>query len=198
MEDFLFYLSLGIHHVLDWNAYDHMLFLSAMALPFSFKNNQHLLFLVTAFTVTHCTSLALSVYHLVEVNTQVIEFLIPLSILVMVVFNALFIHKKEALAQMRIHLIATALFGFIHGFGFSNYFKMLIGESEEKASGLISFALGLEGAQLIIISVILTLGYLLVSLIGLSQKKYVVFGSLLVGILTLPLLVNTFWALIGS
>ncbi len=198
MDEFMFYIELGVKHVLDWNAYDHMLFLSAMALPFSFRNNRHLLFLVSAFTLTHCTSLALSAYDVVTLNTGLIEFLIPVSIVMMAVFNAKYSNRNPKGSQLRIHTLATALFGFIHGFGFSNYFKMLMGETQEKASGLIAFALGLEVAQLIIVTGILLIGFLLVSAMGIRQKNYIVIGSILVALLTLPLLYSTFNALISA
>lgn len=198
MNEFLFYIELGAKHVLDWNAYDHMLFLSAMALPFSFKNNRHLLFLVSAFTITHCTSLALSAYEVLTVNTRLIEFLIPVSIVAMAIFNAKYSQQKVERSQLLIHTIATALFGLIHGFGFSNYFKMLMGETQDKALGLVGFATGLEVAQLLIVTGVLLIGFLLVSAMGIKQKNYIVIGSLLVALLTLPLLYTTFTALISA
>jgi hypothetical protein len=115
METILFYIKLGVFHVLDLGAYDHLLFLSAMALPFSFSKNKTLFYLVSVFTITHCTSLALSTYEVLEVNTSVIEFLIPLSILLMVVFDVIYTQKLNS-KSLRFHLIATAVFGLIHGF----------------------------------------------------------------------------------
>lgn len=196
MEFIFFYIKLGIFHVLDWNAYDHLLFLSAMALPFSFKNNKQLLFLVSAFTLTHCTSLALSSYELVVVNTSIIEFLIPVSIVLMLFFNAKYAAQKTP--KTYVHLIATSLFGFIHGFGFSNYFKMLISDTDEKITALFSFAFGLEIAQLIIITIILSIGYLIFKTFKIVNKHYLQYGSALIGLLTLPLLYHTFISLIGG
>jgi hypothetical protein len=104
IETILFYIKLGVLHVLDLGAYDHLLFLSAMALPFSFSKNKTLFYLVSVFTITHCTSLALSTYEVLEVNTAVIEFLIPLSILLMVVFDILYTQKLNS-KSLRFHLL---------------------------------------------------------------------------------------------
>ena len=195
IETILFYIKLGVLHVLDLGAYDHLLFLSAMALPFSFSKNKTLFYLVSVFTITHCTSLALSTYEVLEVNTAVIEFLIPLSILLMVVFDILYTQKLNS-KSLRFHLIATALFGLIHGFGFSNYFKMLMGQTQDKITGLISFAIGLEIAQLIIILMVVVV-VLLLTKTQLQKQQIIKWGALLIGALTLPLLYSTFTSLLN-
>lgn len=195
METVLFYIKLGVLHVLDLGAYDHLLFLSAMALPFSFGKNKTLISLVSVFTITHCTSLALSSYELVEVNTSVIEFLIPLSIVLMAFFDYKYT-KSFNEKNLKFHLIATALFGLIHGFGFSNYFKMLMGQTQDKLTGLVSFAIGLEVAQLIII-LILVFVVGVISYLNIQKEAIVKWGALLIGLLSLPLLYNTFTALIN-
>lgn len=195
IEQLFFYVKLGVFHVLDLGAYDHLLFLSAMALPFSFGKNKTLLYLVSVFTFTHCTSLALSTYEVLEVNTSLIEFLIPLSIVLMAYFDYQYTQKLNQ-KSLRFHLIATALFGLIHGFGFSNYFKMLMGQTQDKVLGLVSFAIGLEIAQLIIILIVVILVVLL-RRIQFQKEQLIKWGALLIGLLCLPLLYNTFTALVN-
>jgi uncharacterized membrane protein len=91
-------------------------------------------------------------------------------------------------------LIATALFGLIHGFGFSNYFKMLMGQTQDKIKGLISFAIGLEIAQLIIILMVVV-AVVFLTKTSLQKQQIIKWSALLIGVLTLPLLYGTFTSL---
>ncbi len=191
MEDFLFYVELGLDHVLDINAYDHILFLSALAIPFTFRLWKQLLTLVTIFTVAHCLSLAFSVYEIVEINVAWIEFLIPITILITALFNVKEVIKKNTALNFKLQSAATAFFGLIHGFGFSNYFKMLMAGEENKLNPLIGFAAGIELSQIIIIIGMLFLAFLLVEKFTLPKKYFVLGTSLIVILITLPMIYAT-------
>lgn len=192
MQDFWFYLQLGLGHVLDINAYDHVLFLAALALPFTFKSWKSVLMLATVFTLTHCLSLALSTYELVLMDVGLIEFLIPVTIAMTAIFNLLFIKLPTDKKNIGLHLIATAFFGLIHGFGFSNYFKMLMAEEDNKVVPLLGFATGIEFSQVLIVLLVLTISYIVVSMIKFKKKRYVIITSTLILLLTIPMLVRTF------
>lgn len=191
MDNFWFYTQLGLSHVLDTGAYDHILFLAALAAPFTYKSWKKIVILATIFTIAHCTSLSLSAYGLVTVNAIWIEFLIPVTILFTALFNLY--HSKKDLDQrnMVIHSAATTFFGLIHGFGFSNFFRMLMAEEDEKLSPLLGFATGIEIAQVLVILCVLLLAYLFYSL-NLKKWLFTAILSLLIIIVTIPLLVNTF------
>ena len=192
MQDFWFYIKLGLDHVLDFGAYDHILFLSALALPFTFKSWKKVLLLATIFTVTHCLSLALSVYELLVMDVGLIEFLIPLTILLTALFNLIYMKSADEHKTILLHLIATAFFGLIHGFGFSNYFNMLMAGEEEKLSPLLGFATGIEISQLLIVLSILAIAYLLQSVFKVKQSIFIVAGSILIVLVTIPMLIETF------
>ena len=191
MDNFWFYTQLGLSHVLDTGTYDHILFLAALAAPFTYKSWKKIVILATIFTIAHCTSLSLSAYGLVTVNAIWIEFLIPVTILFTALFNLY--HSKKDLDQrnMVIHSAATTFFGLIHGFGFSNFFRMLMAEEDEKLSPLLGFATGIEIAQVLVILCVLLLAYLFYSL-NLKKWLFTAILSLLIIIVTIPLLVNTF------
>ena len=110
MEDFWFYLKMGLDHVLDLGAYDHILFLSALAIPFTFKSWKKVLVLATVFTITHCLSLMLSVYEIVVMDVSLIEFLIPVTIFLTAIFNILYQKMLEGSKSIGLHVIATAFF----------------------------------------------------------------------------------------
>lgn len=192
MQDFWFYTELGLDHVLDINAYDHILFLSALVIPFTFKNWVNVLWLATIFTVSHCLSLALSAFEILTVDVSLIEFLIPVTILLTALYNILRLRTKVEDKNMVWHMVATAFFGLVHGFGFSNYFKMLVAELDEKVSPLIGFALGIEISQVVIVLVVLLLAYLAQSIFKIKRALFVMVASSIVILITIPLLYHTF------
>ncbi|WP_431163875.1 HupE/UreJ family protein [Flagellimonas beolgyonensis] len=192
MEEFMFYVKMGLDHVLDFSAYDHILFLSALAVPFTFKNWKHVLILATIFTVAHCTSLALSVYEVVTADVGLIEFLIPVTIFITALFNFTYVFKEGVNFGELLHYIATGFFGLIHGFGFSNYFKMLMAEEEDKITPLLGFATGIELSQVTIILMVLALAFLSVDLLKLKRTLFIAIASILIIAITIPLLIATF------
>ena len=192
MGNFWFYLQMGLDHVLDLSAYDHILFLSALVLPFTFKDWKKVLLLATVFTVAHCLSLALSVYGLATLDVALIEFLIPITILFTALYNLWYAIKSLKNNNSGLHLIATAFFGLIHGFGFSNYFKMLMAEEEEKLISLLGFATGIELSQVFIIICILLLSYLLLSVAKIKAQLFIGVASIVIIAVVIPMLVETF------
>lgn len=192
MQNFWFYIKLGLEHVLDINAYDHILFLTALALPFTFKSWKKVLVLATVFTITHCASLALSSYDLVIMDVGLIEFLIPVTIVMTAIFNLLYVKSGAKGNHIGLHVLATAFFGLIHGFGFSNYFKMLIAEEDDRLSPLLGFAVGIEISQVIIVLSVLFVSLLVTSLTKVKQPVFITVFSFLIILLTLPMLIETF------
>lgn len=192
MDNVWFYVQLGLNHVLDFLAYDHILFLAALSLPFTFKDWKKVLLLATVFTIAHCASLVLSVYGILVMDVAFIEFLIPVTIFATAVFNLFYNQTKSQEKNIVLHLLATLFFGLIHGFGFSNYFKMLLAGEEEKFAPLIGFALGIEFSQVIIVLSVLAVAYVLQSALNVKQHTFVLFGSILVLLITIPMLINAF------
>ena len=192
MEEFLFYIKMGLEHVLDINAYDHILFLAALAVPFSFKTWKKVVLLATVFTIAHCVSLALSAYGWVNIDVSIIEFLIPVTIMMTAVFNLLYMRKAATVKNMQGHVLATLVFGLIHGFGFSNYFRMLMAEEDNKLVPLLGFATGIEISQVTIVASVLVLGWALTTVTKLSKVLFVVITSILIILLTIPMLIRTF------
>ncbi len=188
MEEFLFYVKLGIQHVLDSSAYDHVLFLMALAVPFTFKSWKKVLLLATVFTIAHCVSLALSVYEVMMIDVAWIEVLILVSIVLAALFNLLYTLQKSGHKSVLLHLIITAFFGAIHGFGFSNYFKLLMAEEDHKLSPLLGFATGIEISQVLIVVVVLVFAYLVQELFKVKQRVFVIVMSLIIIGITIPLL----------
>ena len=192
MQNFWFYIKLGLHHVLDFAAYDHILFLAALALPFSFKSWKKVLLLATIFTISHCFSLYLSVYGILAMDVGLIEFLIPVTIFGTALFNLNYVSASLVNKSIALHVFATAFFGLIHGFGFSNYFNMLMAEEEDKLTPLLGFAAGIELAQVTIVLLVLTISFMFQSVLMVKAKPFLVIASILIILITIPMLIATF------
>ncbi|MGB5387453.1 MAG: HupE/UreJ family protein [Eudoraea sp.] len=191
MYDFWFYCKLGIDHVLDWGAYDHVLFLAALTAPFTFKHWKRVVVLATLFTIAHCLSLLLSAYDIINVDVELIEFLIPLTILLTAVSNIVQVFMAQGKKNAYLLEFATTFFGIIHGFGFSNYFNMLMSEEEEKIGPLLGFASGIEISQITVIFSILTLAFIMQSKFGMRRSVFTVLISSVIVLFTIPMLLNS-------
>lgn len=188
MSDFWLYFNLGLEHVLDWKAYDHLLFLITICLAYSFSSWKRLLLLVTMFTLGHTFSLLLANYELVNVSAPWIEFLIPVTILVAAVFTIFKAGKVEKSEKMGILYLITIFFGLIHGFGFAGYYKMI--NSDVEILPLLEFALGIEVAQIIIALAVLILAYVAQNFLGLNRRDWIlVVASIVVG-MVIPMLIE--------
>lgn len=193
MEDLILYFKMGFTHVLDLAAYDHILFLIVLAVVFTMKEWTKLLWLVSLFTLGHSITLALAAYKVLEFPIDIIEFLIPLTIFITGFVNVI-TTKKTSTKSNRLNLFFAFFFGFIHGLGFSNYFKMMIGQEQNKFLPLLEFALGIEGAQIIIVLSILIIGFILQSFLKTSKRDWVlVTSSIVIGFAIQMMLERIFW-----
>ena len=183
MDTLFFYFELGINHVLDPNGYDHVLFMFVLALPYLFKSFTRLLGLATAFTLAHCLSLALAAFNVMSVDAGIIEFLIPVTIALTAIHNLITIGSTNQ--SYGIQLAATVFFGFIHGFGFSNYFRMIMSGETSKLTALTGFTLGIELAQIIVITSTLVVT-LLITLLA-SERKAIILRILSALVLVLSI-----------
>jgi len=193
MNDFILYFKMGLNHVLDLSAYDHILFLIVLAVVFSFNQLKKVLWLVTLFTIGHSITLALAAYGILNVSMNLIEFLIPVTIFITGVINV-FTAKKSSTGKENTNLVFALFFGLIHGLGFSNYFKMMIGKEEDKLIPLLEFALGIEAAQIIIVLGILIVGTLLQNFLRVTRRDWIlVCSSIVIGFAIQMMLERIFW-----
>ena len=193
MDEFLLYFKMGLNHVLDFSAYDHILFLIVLAVVFSFNQWKKVFWLVTLFTIGHSLTLALSAFGILKVSMDLIEFLIPLTIFITGIVNV-FTAKKSSSGKENVNLIFAVFFGLIHGLGFSNYFRMMVGKEDDKVFPLLEFALGIEAAQIIIVLGILIIGTLLQNFFRVTRRDWIlVTSSIVIGFAIQMMLDRVFW-----
>ncbi len=188
MSDFWLYIQLGFEHVLDWNAYDHTLFIIALCASHTLKTWKRMLVHVTFFTLGHSVSLALATYKVANMDSAWIEFLIPVTILITAVVSIVNAFREELTKAELIFITVTFFFGIIHGFGFAGYFNMI--NEGNALSHLLEFALGIELAQVIIATAVVLVGYVVQELLGFQKKYWIIVVSLIVAILAVPMLIE--------
>lgn len=195
MSEFWLYFKIGLNHVLDIHAYDHVLFLIALMVPYAFKDWKRVLILVSLFTLGHTLALLLSVFGIVSVKASLVEFLIPITILVTAVFHLFTAGKSSKNESITFVAIVTLFFGIIHGLGFSNYFKTILpGNASDKLLPLLEFALGIEAAQVIVVFLVLILAYIVQTFFRFSKRDWaLVMSAFIIGVVTPMIIHSEIW-----
>lgn len=190
IDNFLSNFQDGVYHVLQINAYDHILFLIVLTVAYLFKDWKRVLLLVTVFTLGHCISLALTTYDVVSVNATLIEFLIPLTILTVGLFNIFTAGKKSHGKTVGLLFLATLFFGLIHGLGFVVTFESMITKSENKLLALLEIGLGIEVGQIVVAFIVIFLSFLCQTIFRFSKRDWVMVMSAIVVGFVLPMLIQ--------
>ena len=189
MQDFGFYFGPGWKHIIGKDALDHQLFIAALAAIYLLKDWKQVLILVTAFTIGHSLTLALSVYNVISINSDLVEFLIPLTI-VITAFSNLF-QKKFTPKTIRINYFLALFFGLIHGLGFANYIRFAVEGSDQSVGwSLFGFNVGLEVGQIVVVLAILLLSHLIVNICKVNRRDWVLFLSAGVFALSLKMVLD--------
>ncbi len=176
MNDFGLFFQMGYEHIADLKGIDHIMFVAALCIRYQFADWKKLLWLVTAFTIGHSITLALSVFNILNYSTSWIEFLIPVTIVITAISNV-FVKKFVYKAKFPLIYFFALFFGLIHGLGFSNYLKSLLSKGENIVPELLAFNLGLEAGQLLIVLSILFISLIFVYLFKVNRREYILYIS---------------------
>ncbi|AXB55543.1 HupE/UreJ family protein [Flavobacterium fluviale] len=195
MSQFWIYFQIGLKHVLDINAYDHVLFLIALTVPYLFKDWKRIFLLVSLFTIGHTLALILSVYGIITIKVDLVEFLIPITILITALYHLFTAGKTSKNDGVNLVFFITLFFGIIHGLGFSNYFKTILGGSAtSKLLPLGEFALGIEAAQLVVVFVVLVISYIVQTVFRFSKRDWaLVMSAFIIGVVIPMIIESPIW-----
>jgi hypothetical protein len=196
MSIFTTYLKLGFLHICSWQATDHLTFLLALCAPYVLADWRRVAILVTSFTVGHSITLALATLGFVGFNASIVETLIPVTIIATALVNMYQVgptlvrkSRRELPLLWTLPNALAAVFGLIHGLGFSSYLRALLGAQTRPIAELLSFNLGVEAGQLLIVSIMLFTGFMLLRLLGVARRDWILAtSSAALGIATLLLL----------
>jgi len=174
MQDFNLYFRLGTEHILTWEALDHILFLTALCLRYLLRDWKKVIVLVTAFTIGHSITLALSALGWIHFPTKWIEFLIPITIVLTAINNLLQTLKQvDQPAKLPLIYFFALFFGLIHGLAYANTFLSLEGK-EGLVGHLLAFNLGIE------VAVVLAISFIFVQFLKLQRLWWVRGASLII------------------
>lgn len=195
MSEFKLYFLLGKDHILDYaNGYDHILFVIALCALYQLRDWKRVLILVTAFTLGHSITLALSTLNIISVRAELIEFLIPVTILITAASNLFKSEDAISTRAMQVNYVYAAFFGLIHGLGFSNYLKSILGRDKSIVSQLLAFNLGLEFGQIIIVVIFLVGCFILVDIFTVNRRDWkLVISSAVAGIAIILIKEKAYW-----
>ncbi len=194
MNEFYIYLKLGLEHILDIDGYDHILFILVLCAIYVVGDWKRILILVTAFTVGHSVTLALATFKVVKIDTDLIEMLIPATILVTAASNIFRSKSTRKSSYLSNNYLLALFFGLIHGLGFSNYLKALLGKDASVLKQLFAFNLGLEVGQIIIVGIFTMVSFILITILGVKQRDWrLVMSSAIAGVAVLLICQSDYW-----
>jgi hypothetical protein len=196
MSEFWIYFDKGLRHIFNLFACSHILFLIALAAPYAFKEWKRLLFLVSLFTIGHTLAVLLSVFGIILIKGNLIDFLIPITILLVAFFNIFNAGKSSKNPSSNLVGFVTLFFGILHGLGFSGYFKSVLeSTSQSKALPILEFALGIMCSQLLVVFVVLLLSYSIQTIFRFSKRDWILMLSSFVFGVVLPMIIaNEIWS----
>lgn len=191
MSTFELYFELGLTHILDLMALDHLLFVVALCVVYSMALWRKVLVLVTAFTIGHSLTLALAVFGWITIPVSLIESLIPITIFITAIGNIWALQREKQQEKVSLNYFFALFFGLIHGMGFSNYLTSLLGEQQSIIMPLFAFNLGLEMGQLVIVILFFALTFVVENYIKLERKKWVIAVSSIAALASIYIFINT-------
>ncbi len=191
---FVTYFKLGWTHITDLNGFDHILFLIALCAIYRFREIKQVAILATAFTVGHSITLGLAALKVITPPSNIIEFLIPVTILITALANTLRTDKHYKPRKIGVDYFMAIFFGLIHGMGFSNFFRGILGQNAEIVTPLLAFNIGLEIGQLLIVLVVLAISFFFMDFLKVKQRSWNLFVSGLAAGMAIMLMMETkFW-----
>jgi hypothetical protein len=175
MSDIGFYFKMGWEHIISKDALDHQLFILALACVYTIKDIKRVLILVTAFTIGHSLTLALSVLDIIRFSSKWVEFLIPCTIFITAIINLVQLDSK--VKSERINYYFALFFGLIHGMGFANAIRIMLAQDQTIGWGLFGFNIGLEAGQIFVVAIILLLSVFFLNYLKINRRNWVFFLS---------------------
>lgn len=193
MTQFETYFAIGREHILDYAGLDHILFIVSLSAIYLMRDWRKVLILVTAFTIGHSITLALATFNIITINQGMVEFFIPLTIFISA-FSNIFRSTEPTDRSTYVNYGYALFFGLIHGLGFSNYLRAILGRDKTIVTQLFAFNVGLEFGQLVIVLFFMSACFILVDLFGVNRRDWkMVISSAIAGIALVLMKDTAFW-----
>ena len=194
MSEFRLYFELGLEHILDTLGYDHILFIIALSALYLVRDWKKVLILVTAFTIGHSITLALATMGIIKINTNLVEFLIPVTIFLTAISNLFAKTDRIKAGKIQTNYVFAIFFGLIHGLGFSNYLRSLLGDDKSILTQLLAFNIGIEIGQIILVVSYMVISFILVDIFQLKRRDWkMIVSSAVAGISITMIIESIYW-----
>lgn len=190
MSDFGFYFNIGWQHIISLDALDHQLFILALTVLYTPKEWKQVLILVTAFTIGHSVTLALSTLNILTISSDLVEFFIPCTILITAAVNI--IKPASSPGNIQVNYFFAMFFGLVHGLGFANALKFMLAKDQSAGWSLLSFNLGLEAGQIAVVIFLLLLAHIFIYYSKVNRRYWIISMSAIVLIVSLKMAIERF------
>lgn len=189
MSDFWLYFNQGLHHIIDWKSYEHLIFLLLVCAAYTFSEWKRILIALSVFTIINFISILLAAYNVVRVSQNLVLFLIPFTIMLVGVFNVFTAGKEKRMEKLGVVYIAATFYGFIHGMVYHGIFSAAT--DGKNFFSLFSYTLGIEIGQILVAIIILMIGIIFHSVFRFNKRDWVLVVSALVIGMTAPLIIQS-------
>ena len=149
MSELATFVRLGFRHITDLAALDHLLFLFALAAIYRKRDWRDMVGVISAFTVGHSITLGLAASGTLQLPTTLIEFLIPVTILLTGLENIAVRRRDQAPLAGGCRPVFAGVFGLVHGAGFASYLRGLF--AGPIVVPLLGFNIGIELGQIVVL-----------------------------------------------
>ena len=166
----------GWEHIVDINAYDHLLFVMTLCAAFKLSQWKQILIIITAFTIGHSGTLILSALDIIPSDSKVIDMLIPFTIMVTAIDNVIQRDEDSKLAGTGFKYTVALVFGLVHGLAFASNFKVMMFD-ESILEPLFLFNIGIEAGQIFIVFLFMILLWVYTRLFEGEHEKWNIFLS---------------------
>ena len=190
MNDLVFYFTLGWQHIISLDALDHQLFILALIVLYTLREWKQVLILITAFTIGHSVTLALSTFHILAISSRLVEFLIPCTIFITAAANI--IKPVQGSRKVELNYLAAMFFGLIHGLGFANALQFMLAKDQSLGWSLLLFNIGLEAGQIVVVIFLLSLAHIFIYNLKVNRRYWIVSISALVLIVSVKMVIERF------
>lgn len=195
LNEFWFNVLQGMYYVLDSKAYHHALFLIVFTVPYVFKEWKRVFSITSVFMLGYTLSLLLASYKIVTVSYGLVKLLIPITILVVVLYNIFTAGKKTAGEKTGILFFSAVCFGFIHGLSFAKEFLRYADSAKNRLLSLLEFTLGIITAQIIIVFAVLVLAFIGQTIFRFSRRDWImVISATALGLIIPKLIENNIFS----
>ena len=190
MNDALFYFLLGWQHIITFDALDHQLFILALIVLYTLREWKQVLILVTAFTIGHSITLALSTFHILTIPSRLVEILIPFTIFITAAANI--IKPAHGNSKVELNYFLAMFFGLVHGLGFANALQFMLARDQSPGWSLLSFNLGLEAGQITVVIFLLLLAHIFLHYFKINRRYWIITISALVLLASVKMIIERF------